>query len=379
MPVTLEAVIFNHDPADASTSAINVRRNALFASRIPEWIRSDPQSDAAYAINPTRGKTITIRAQLRRSGSSPPRVEVRAVDPNVTANVLGEVAPRPVTFSAGGLSAFETFALRDVRLAAFGVGVFPVTWRWQQRLDPHQPWLDFAETSHRIFALVSVPQSPWEQEPFVPSNTQIPWTDVLEYACRWATTARTLDDAAARVTQAVFDLGGEVVEYGCPILGATQYSFPFFNCTEFLERLRGGFGRGRYVNCTDCATIVSTFANALGCRLWQSIMAGPAPFALNPIVTIGDNAWRTACNWGAFTYHEVAWKGACTSADSVFDACLLIDGDPNPAAASHQPLLVANMPFGAPGGYRDRLAAPTPSGRPFCIPQPSGRRRRPVV
>ena len=110
-------------------------------------------------------------------------------------------------------------------------------------------------------------------------------------------------------------------------------------------------------------------------------MRGPAPFALNPILAIGDDRWRTACDWGAFSYHEVAWKGACTSAEGVFDACLLVDGDANPAALPHEPMLPANLRFGTPGtgGYRDRLAAPTPTGSPFCTPQPLSRQRRAVV
>ena len=209
MPVTLEAVAFNHDPADAATSALNVRRNATVPGRVPEWVRGDRESVAAYAINPTRGQTITIRAQLRRTGSGPPSVEVRAIGPGSQGNVLGEVTPRVVTFLGGGVSAFEIFELRNVRLAALGVGIHTVRWRWQLRVDPHQPWSEFAESSHRVFSVLSVPRAPWQQQLFVPANTQLPWTDVLEFACRWAGSARTLDDAATRVTEAVFGLGGD--------------------------------------------------------------------------------------------------------------------------------------------------------------------------
>jgi hypothetical protein len=47
---------------------------------------------------------------------------------------------------------------------------------------------------------------------------------------------------------------------------------PNFECTQFVERLRGGNGNGIYANCSDCATIVASFANVLGCDLWQSRM-----------------------------------------------------------------------------------------------------------
>ena len=124
---------------------------------------------------------------------------------------------------------------------------------------------------------------------------------------------------------------------------------------------------------------MATFANALGCDLWQSKMAGLAPFALNPIRAIGSPTWQIACGWGGFNYHEVAWKGACTASEQIFDACLYVDGDANPALAPHTPLLPANIPFGffGDGLYRDRLASPV--GQVNCEPQPSTRQRRSVI
>jgi hypothetical protein len=108
-------------------------------------------------------------------------------------------------------------------------------------------------------------------------------------------------------------------------------------------------------------------------------MRGDVPFALNPTIAIGSNRWRTACDWGAFNYHEVAWKGACTQDDEVFDACVLVDGDADPTRAPHHPLLPTALRFGRAGeaGYRDRLASP--SGRTQCRPQPATRQRRLIV
>jgi hypothetical protein len=179
------------------------------------------------------------------------------------------------------------------------------------------------------------------------------------------------------ITRAVFDLGSDLVEYGCQVDGISQYSLPYFNCSAFLELLDGRIGRGRFVNCQDCATVVATFANILGCRLWQSGM-GLGFFALNPIVAIGSSGWRTACGWAGFTYHEVAWKGQCGAQDSVFDACLLIDADADPTRAPHSPMLATDLRFGNPGegAYRDRLAAP--AGRISCQPLPWIRQRRPL-
>jgi hypothetical protein len=402
MDVRLEAIELNHDPTGASVDALTIRRNGSQPVAVPEWrhgVSTQPEdSPAAYAIADTHGRTLTIRVQLRRMDSAIAAVEVRAIDGNAAggclyailqalgitptvrpgpANVLGEVRPRSVTFRSDDLTDFEIFELTGVRLAQSGVGVSVTNWRWQARSAPYEPWTDIGTSSHEIFVLLRTPTSPWQQAPSSPANTQLPWTEVLRHACTWAEGASDADEVAERVTRAVYDLGPATIEYDCPGGGSTRYSFPSFNATAFLERLAGGTGNGKYVNCTDCATIVSTFANALGCDLWQSRMG--SFFQLNPLLAIGSGTWQTACNWGAFAYHEVAWKGACTSAENVYDACLQVDGDSNPTAAPHVALLPVDLRFGEPGDgvYRDRLA--TPAGRPACAPQPATRQRRAII
>jgi hypothetical protein len=150
-----------------------------------------------------------------------------------------------------------------------------------------------------------------------------------------------------------------------------------------LELLKGGKGLGNRVNCTDCATIVSTFSNILGCNLWQSRMFSDMSyqFGLNPILAIGYKVWQTACNGPGFGYHEVAWKGNCTENDELFDACLQVDGDNDPTANDplHSALLPTNMLFGNPGDmqYLDRLVPP--DSRQDCRPQPTTRHRREII
>jgi hypothetical protein len=111
-------------------------------------------------------------------------------------------------------------------------------------------------------------------------------------------------------------------------------------------------------------------------------MSSNLGFDLNPIRAIGHTVWYPGCqNWSGtgFSYHEVAWKGACTANEEVCDACLQVDGDADPTAAPHAPLLPTNIRFGNPGDgqYRDRLA--TPAGRPNCVPMPGTRQRRPII
>jgi hypothetical protein len=123
--------------------------------------------------------------------------------------------------------------------------------------------------------VVRNPTLRWLQLPFEGANTQLPWTAVLDQAGEWAHGARTLDEAATLVTHGLRNIESTLyVTYN----SSPFYSEPNFDWTGFLSLLRTGEGRGSKLNCSDCATAVSTFADVLGCNLWQSPIGTPKPF-----------------------------------------------------------------------------------------------------
>lgn len=431
MEIAISAIQFNHDPASARDSALNIRKNALQVLPVPEWRRAAEQvqdSVAAYSMRDTAGQTIHLRAQFARTNPLLDSVEIRAVPAAAEpypdwwpsyllqqylmapysyfpyslyalyreyysyivetlttpiSRVLGEVEPKRVQFNANGTTDFVTFDLKEPQLSNMGVGIHPMRWVWQYRRSAGHMWLPFGDSQHTIYTLLATPTFPWKQQAFNSLNTQLPWTDVMDFACQWASGSLNPEEATARITRNVFDLGPTLLEYDCVGGGNNHYATPIgsgFDCTAFLELLRGGSGNGRYVNCTDCATIVSTFANVLGCDLWQSRMGtviGPIIFfAVNPIRAIGASTFGVPCGWPGFTYHEVAWTDNCSAADMVCDACLEVNGAANPTSAPRIPLLPAGLRFGATGDgqYRDRLAAP--AARALCEPRPDTRVRR---
>lgn len=257
MSILLEAIRFNHDTKSADCDAINVRKNASHAVPTPEWQRGrsikPEDSPAAYSIADTRGQTIVIKVQLRRTNPDLSSVEVRAIDPAWSdrgrilgwlrmsllpaGNLLGEVAARTVKFKTGDSTGFVTFPLRGVRLDSAGVDVQTVTWRWQYRRRRNDPWTDFALSEHRIYSVLDLPNDPWQQDPASPDL--FPWTDALDYGCTWARGAHDRAEAAARVTKSIYELGPSVITYDCAGGGATNYAFPDFQLTDFLGRLRG--------------------------------------------------------------------------------------------------------------------------------------------
>src|SRR3712207_4236847 len=105
------------------------------------------------------------------------------------------------------------------------VAVSPLRRSMDNLRDYQSPDLQRARAAHGALAA----------DPLLARNTQLPWTEVLDYACRWAFLTTTPDAAAARITRSVYDLGPTVVEYDCPGGGSTRYAAPNFNCTAFLE------------------------------------------------------------------------------------------------------------------------------------------------
>ncbi len=398
MQVILEAIQFNHNSASATCDAFNIRRNETEFVTTPEWRRGrtvrPEQSLAAYAIKEIGQNVITIKAKFRCRNPKVKGVEVRVINllehpcgglandadgavlstvhppPPGVSDVLGIVPPQPVKFLKDG----EILKLKDSKLSQAGVGTHIIHWQWQYRRDAQDSWKNLEKSCHTIYVVHNVPKRPWLQEPYDEDNKQLPWTDVLDYACHWANHTHQPDEAAARVTSSLRDVEKVFLIVYDP---SSFYSDPNFDCTAFLQLLKDGIGKGNRLNCSDCATVVSTFANILGCALWQSTMdmTGTAnTFRTNPIRLFGRTCWRET----NFVMHEVAWKARCSERDSLFDATLELDGDDRPSKPPQTPLLPRNLRF---GGLRDReylfrLFSPSNSGS--LEPRPTTKQRRPI-
>jgi hypothetical protein len=406
MNVTLEAIKFNHDPTSATTDAFNIRKNETQPVTVPEWRRGisvNPEdSPAAYSRDLITNNTLTIKAKFTCTDKTVTKIWVQALDGRLNplrsghgsrfsrfvlkllrpflrralpVNVLGKVLMTEVPLNKGQ-SKFVLFKLKDVKISDAGVSVSDIIWHWQFSLDSHT-WTDFATsnpTQHRIYTVLKMPTRPWQPDSSDSSNTQVPWTEVLDYACHWATAAIDVDEAATLVTRSVNDLGQGLVHYDNPHSGSTFFtndSPDCFDCTDLLLLLSGRRNRqGSGVNCDDCAAIVATFANILGCDLYEGEME--RDFPLNPHRLIGPSDRQT----DSFSYHTVAWKGNCGEDDELFDACVQLDSDETPAESPHPLFVPANIRFGRRHecSYRFRLAKDQNQCRP--VGESARRRRR---
>ena len=366
MRVALEGIKFNYDPNLAVTGAFNLRRNETQIVRVPEW---EPGTCPDYECSPVAyaigglPKNMTIEASVSSESGLKTPLMIKAIAERA-GHILGDVEARVITHP--GSSGFVKFNLPNARVSQEGIGIHDIAWRWQYSDTPNV-WIDFQTTRHRVYTTLARPCEPWEPESREPANIHQPWTEVLDIACRWA--RRVLsdpDEAAELITKEFFREVGKLVSY----FGDASYAVSRFLCTDFLRLLKTGIGGNQTVNCDDCATVISTFSNIVGCELWQSSMG--ETFGTNRVVLIGAQAFGTT----TFIHHAVAWKGQCLANDDVFDGCLQIDEDLKEPFIAVQP---ANIPFGNDQqGYRFSVVRNPSDCQPIPNNHDFGRRRRPL-
>lgn len=204
-------------------------------------------------------------------------------------------------------------------------------------------------TVHRLYGLVAEPV--FEHEG-VPHRA---WVDVVDAVTAWVE-GRTADadEVAARIVEGVYwELGlsydrerGASFYTGYP----DGWSGATFDLSRFQDRLDGSI-----INCSDAASIVSTYSNMVGIDLRYHILRHQTDrrFDLNYIQAIGWEGFTSApffSGRSAFSYHAVVGPPD----GRFFDATLALDGDGVPAAAPFTLLLVQGL---APDDYLRALSS----------------------
>lgn len=361
--VSVVGIWFNHDPNGFTTDAIPMRRNAFDAIPIPEWqnngnFRKPEDSPACYSIADTRNKTIRIRVRM----IGPPNQTIFVRAKNIGDSKFGMPARTKVVFDASGDSGWVEFAIRGGSFRNKGVRIYDVCWKWYFAMHEYGSFCPLDELSyHRIYAILEAPNAPWV---LLQGSNQAPWQSALELACNWARDKRHIDEAAGAITLAHYRSG---FKYS----GIPNYSSPFdFFLTDYLTKMADMENNPLpdHVNCSDCASAVSTLANLLGHDLWQSQMGLEGPsFQYRKITPIGEKESAT----GSFVFHEVAWKGDCDHSENLFDGCLKVNDFP-------KAILPIDIPFGTcnSGDYRQKMTSSAFNGCPLCPEKPDTRKRR---
>ena len=360
MIIQLDRIVFDHASGAAQTDALSIRIDD--ATTAPDWIRGAAQTSyAAYALVPTVNQQITIQADFSflQPPSGPVLVRARAIDQN--DKVLGNVVETAIPHQGGRVA----FNLADMQMWNRGTGRYPVSWQWQFQIVGANSWIDFVRTDHVVFVTLDVPDAPWTQGVSAADQRLWPWIRVLTWACAWGDGVKlTSTGLAGAAKKLVRKLEAGLYEQGRRPTVPLQYlevdksdytqefPAPVFFLTAFLDLLDGNPASGNttQVNCSDCASALATFANALGCDVQQRRITHEDDFMLrtNRIVLIGESDKNPETHW--FGYHEfVARQRASDNALLIHDACLKIDADEDPTRVDEEHLfdLAEGMELGA--------------------------------
>jgi hypothetical protein len=178
------------------------------------------------------------------------------------------------------------------------------------------------ESTHTYYVLYGNPQAPMA----------VPWTDVLDYSCDWASGESTAANITQEVTEGIFLIGdtdGDI-DYDYPY-GYRQYSsstgYRTFDLTSFLSDIDSE--SDVTVNCSDVANLFNIFVASLGLSGQSKRLIkdnSPYYFYTNSINPIGTPGWENF-SWG---YHHVGWYN-----NLVDDPCIKVN--------FNNPLLPYNM------------------------------------
>ena len=296
----------------------------------PEWTAHNPAAAAvvAYRLDQTAGQTIPLQVQLVSAAAMD--LELKAEDATGD-NLTGSVPPFCLQL-AGGTPATKIVYLNAPRLTnPEGVQSHDDEWQWYARPSGGD-WQPLLKTRHRAYAVLGPPQAPWSTD----DPERYVWTDALDFVCVWAEGARDPYTAASRITRCFYAYGEPDSKPRLSYDGVAHYLWcpePFskavFAFSDLLHFLSGAVPTNpSSVDCHDCASAVSTFANAVGAALIQKIIEIPFDqIHTNVIRLIGGEEISMP-----FGEHELAWGGSASSGDPVWDSCLMVDFDSCPQA-----------------------------------------------
>lgn len=339
----LSSVRFHHMLQGDATVSLQIKKNTPVY--VPEWTSTNrSRSHAAYRIDALSGHAnVIVQASFQSSANDKFSRDVRCVDRS-KEKLFGDSQTVNVSMAKGSSAPYYvSFTFPNHKLASLGVGVSEVKLCWQQK-DINGNWKDILETTHKIYRILQTPYAPWDKE--------APWVKVLERACTWANGETTKEGVASKIVQQVNkNLGLKYDAHN----GRAHYINMFngnFLLSHFLSHL-DGVPYSNVVNCTDCATICATFANAIGCSLSEKQMRdtdNDLGFDCNKVISIGFPSWEVPFPSG-FSYHEVCMmeplqgKGSVVNKNEykVYDACLMVDGSTNPDSDIGR---IAQLPLG---------------------------------
>ena len=319
-------------------------------SILSEWTDgTDEKAIWGFVCKPPTEEFI-INAQFEFRDRNGNNVPVQG-SMSVTVGTVSIVSKsNEVTVARGGggnKTGIKQFKFKSPNIRGFSKQVVSFTFKYK---DIANKWATAKAVPIIVYFIPYAPTKPWKID--INNDKQNPWTDALDMLLDgWGVIG--LEDSikiATQITRYIFNsikfkydilrfnAAGAIIGGG----GATKLSTgSTFHCSTFISDVK----RKRSIigNCSDCATLVSTFSNLLGSNLSRKRF-GTGGFYCNKIKTIGySNVWQypfprdsadrdvvdvsdtTNAVKGGFRYHEIVFDGSGAHTDKIYDACLKVN------------------------------------------------------
>ena len=255
-----------------------------------------------------------------------------------------------------------TFIVSDFSVRRTGFYKTDLRFQWRYRIENRGLFSEVWRVPFYNFP--NRPTEPWNAN--APGRENNPWTDALDLMLNESHTRSAFDNLRgddrrnpAKIASIITEMVNK--RLGLVYIGIIQFGYgtvdgpvpDTFDLTRFIDRVVARLGdpsrSNIRVNCEDCANIVTTFSNLLGCDL--NVLRFGNGFTYNKIRLIGG--WEQGAllsGWlaGGFGTHEVAMVGAnFDHRTRIYDACLEVDANVfvDPSQSAPVPLLPAHMQF----------------------------------
>lgn len=372
--LVITSIRFNHCRSN-SICSINIRKNESTPWDLPEWTPASQfkRVPAVYRIarfNTGARNPLQIDVTFACTNLAPHVERIRgiAVGPNRTW--MGDTDELDVPL-INGVSAKMYFTLSHHTLATQGIGRKEVSWRWEYLQDGS--WKTIGTTDHTIYTILDSVHAPWS---ILPDQSNNLWTDCLDLILTAVDGQTTAPGVMSQLTQMLNTMPN--VEYSgnsAYTFGSTQNGVHVrtFLLSQFMQELADATATKKLrINCEDCCSYVTVFANAVGCHAQRANLA--RDFEVPEILLIGETTWRKP-EEGFFEYHAVACVPTSVPAGQdptkyqVYDPCLRYhDPAGTVVLAQGVPMsqysVVPPDPQPLPGYYREDLV--TLAGLPSC-------------
>ena len=388
LPVGLLSVMPNSGEAGIESYVIPLRKNLWETYPEEIWTPWNKTVPLALCQEKLTKESLILKARFASCNKNEFVFYVKA-----TGDLTGSSDCIKVTMKDGSsVPESVLFTFREHSFGSSGVRKDPLRLTWKYSTD-QVTWQTMMDCEQTVYVLPRSPFKPWSTtENGSSSDLQQPWTQVLDYTCKWTQGMASAKEIATTVVEKIHQSIGLKYDkhQGTDHFIDDEVNF---RLTRFLKQLSTG-KESCLVNSRDCAAIVTTFANIIGCRLAEKFIGWN--FHCNKVRLLGDTCWNKPFSEitdsshvpGVLPYHEVAMlKGTDWKKNNdylIYDASLQIDGSVTPDQdskpdADRTALLPAGICFsGFPDGqshceeipsgnsYREHLAANDSKGIGQC-------------